>query len=190
MRGNRTPQSLLKERKRYHCTTRLLLYLIYLVAFSPCSNKMPWIHSKKERLLFLLSLLSNRACSSTVISSRETKEASTIKWASFDWVLNMASDKMYLQKVITKNQTPKCVSIFQQSNYERASVAQTPNFIFCSPISPDNCGAVFFVKIYFSFLEMTFLVRPLQYANFHREYYPSCVTSCHEFTLPPVFLST
>ena len=24
----------------------------------------------------------------------------------------MASDKMYLQKVITKNQTPKCVSIF------------------------------------------------------------------------------
>ena len=35
----------------------------------------------------------------------------------------MASDKMYLQKVITKNQTLKCVRIFQQSK-ERVSVAQ------------------------------------------------------------------
>ena len=47
VRGNRTPQSLLRERKRYHCTTRLLLCLVYLVAFSPCSDKMPWIHSRK-----------------------------------------------------------------------------------------------------------------------------------------------
>ena len=51
-----------------------------------------------------------------LFSSRKSKEASTIKWALFNWVLNMASDKMYLQKVITKNQTPKCVSIFPQSN--------------------------------------------------------------------------
>ena len=41
----------------------------------------------------------------------------------------------------------------------------------------------FLVKIYFSFGEMIFFVRPLKYANFHREYYPSCVTSCNEFDL-------
>ena len=41
----------------------------------------------------------------------------------------------------------------------------------------NNCGVIFFVKIYFSFREMTFFVRSLKYANFHREYYPSCVTS-------------
>ena len=35
----------------------------------------------------------------------------------------------------------------------------------------------FFVKIHFRFREMIFLVRPLKYANFHREYIPSCVTS-------------
>ena len=27
-----------------------------------------------------------------------------------------------------------------------------------------------------------FFVGPLKYANFHSEYYPSCVTSCNEFT--------
>ena len=37
---------------------------------------------------------------------------------------------------------------------------------------------------------MIFFVGPLKYANFHREYYPSCVTSCNEYTRPPVFLST
>ena len=35
---------------------------------------------------------------------------------------------------------------------------------------------------------MTFFVRPLKYANFHREYYPSCVTTCNECTEPTVFL--
>ena len=43
-------------------------------------------------------------------------------------------------------------------------------------------------KIYFSFREMTFFVRALKYANFHREYYPSYVTSCNECTRPTVFL--
>ena len=47
-----------------------------------------------------------------------------------------------------------------------------------------------FVKIYFSFREITFFVRSLKYANFHGEYSPSCVTSCDEYTWPPVFLST
>ena len=44
----------------------------------------------------------------------------------------------------------------------------TPTFIFCSPICFNNCGVVFFVKIYFNFLEMTFFVRLLKYANLHR----------------------
>ena len=48
----------------------------------------------------------------------------------------------------------------------------------------------FFVKIYFSFREISFLVRPLKYANFHCECYSSCVTSCNEYTRPPVFLTT
>ena len=46
-----------------------------------------------------------------------------------------------------------------------------------------------FLKRYFRFREMNFFVRPLKYANFHPEYYPSCVTSCNEFTYTPVFLS-
>ena len=37
---------------------------------------------------------------------------------------------------------------------------------------------------------MIFFVWPLKYANFHREYYPSCMTSCNEFSWTPVFLST
>ena len=66
--------------------------------------------------------------------------------------------------------------------------AFTPTFIFCSPICPDNCGVVFFffVKIHFSFQEIIFFVRLLKYANYHREYYPSCVTSCNECTWLPV----
>ena len=47
----------------------------------------------------------------------------------------------------------------------------------------------FFVKINFSFREMIFFVRPLKYANFQPEYYPSCVTSGNEFTWPAVFVS-
>ena len=35
----------------------------------------------------------------------------------------------------------------------------------------------------------SFFVRRLKYANFHPEFYPSCVTSCNEFTYPPVVLS-
>ena len=62
--------------------------------------------------------------------------------------------------------------------------------IFCSPICSSNCGVAFFVKIYFSFREMIFFVRLLKYANFHREYYPSCVTSCNECTRSTVFLWT
>ena len=62
----------------------------------------------------------------------------------------MVSDKMYLQKVITKNQTQKCVSIFPQSNQEWASVTQNSFLLllsyFCSPICPNNCGAVFFLR--------------------------------------------
>ena len=34
---------------------------------------------------------------------------------------------------------------------------------------------------------MIFFVRPLKYAHFHREYYPSCVTSCNDSTWPLAF---
>ena len=37
---------------------------------------------------------------------------------------------------------------------------------------------------------MTFFVRPLKYANFHREHYLTCATLCNDFTWPPAFLST
>ena len=59
------------------------------------------------------------------------------------------------------------------------------NLKYCG--NSNNCGVVFFVKIYFSYRVIIFFVRPLKYANFHREYYPSCVTSCNEYTWPPVF---
>ena len=65
-------------------------------------------------------------------------------------------------------------------------------FIFWSPIYTYNYGVVFLcVWKYISVMEkLFFFVRPLKHANFHREYYPSCVTSCDEYTWPPVFLST
>ena len=64
----------------------------------------------------------------------------------------------------------------------------SPTFIFCNPICPNNFGVVFLWN-YFSFWEISFFVRTLKYADFHLEYYPSCVTSRNEFTWPPVFLS-
>ena len=72
----------------------------------------------------------------------------------------------------------------------RPKLVFTPTFIVCSPICSYNCGVVCFAKIHFSFREMTFFVRPLKYANFQRDYYPSCATSCNNSTRPPAFLST
>ena len=41
----------------------------------------------------------------------------------------------------------------------------TSTLIFCSPICSNSCGVVFFVKIYFSFREMTLFVRLLKYEH-------------------------
>ena len=76
----------------------------------------------------------------------------------------------------------------QTNNGKSPKFVFSPTFIFSSPICPYNCGVFFYVKIYFSFREIIFFVRPLKYANFHREYYQSCVTSCNECTRPTVFL--
>ena len=81
------------------------------------------------------------------------------------------------------------VNMHQTNSGKSPKFVFSPTFIFCSPICPNNCGVVFFGKMYFSFWEISFFVRPLKYANFHPEYYPSCVTSCNEFTWPLVFLS-
>ena len=58
------------------------------------------------------------------------------------------------------------------------------------PIFPKNCGVVFWWKYISVFKKWFFFVRSFKYENFHREYYPSCVTSCNKYTWPPVFLST
>ena len=78
----------------------------------------------------------------------------------------------------------------RQTAASHPKIAVTPPFFFCSPICPKKCGEAFFRKIYFSFREMIFVFRPLIYENFHREYYPSSVTSCNEYTRPPIFLLT
>ena len=57
----------------------------------------------------------------------------------------------------------------RQTEASHPKFAFTPTFIFFSPICSNNCGVVFLEKIYFQFREMTFFVRPLKYANFHRE---------------------
>ena len=44
-------------------------------------------------------------------------------------------------------------------------------------ISDTSFIYIIYIYIYFSFREIIFFVRPFKYANFHREYYPSCVTS-------------
>ena len=74
------------------------------------------------------------------------------------------------------------VSMHQTNSGKSLKFVFSPIFIFCSPICPNNCGVGFFARIYVSLREMTFFVRPLKYENFHPEYYPSCVTSCNEFT--------
>ena len=73
------------------------------------------------------------------------------------------------------------VSMHQTNSGKSPEFVFTPTFIIC------NLWCSFFVKIYFSFREIIFFVRPLKYANFHREYYPSCVTSCNECTGPAYF---
>ena len=80
------------------------------------------------------------------------------------------------------------ISMHQTNSGKSPKFVIPPNFIFCSPICSNNCGVVFFAKIYFR--EIIFFVRLLKYANFHRECYPSCVTSCNECTRPTVFLLT
>ena len=55
---------------------------------------------------------------------------------------------------------------FEKFLVSRPKFAFNLTFVFCSPICPNNCGVVFFVKIYFSSREMIFFVRPLKYANF------------------------
>ena len=72
------------------------------------------------------------------------------------------------------------VSMHQTNSGKSPEFFFTPTFIFCSPICPYNCSVVFLEKIYFSFREIIIFVRPLKYANFHRDYYPSCVASCNE----------
>ena len=44
----------------------------------------------------------------------------------------------------------------RQTSASHPRFAFSPTFIFYSPICPNNCGVVFFAKIYFSFREMIF----------------------------------
>ena len=108
----------------------------------------------------------------------------------------MASDKMHLQKVIKESNAEVCqyfptVQLREDVSIHRTDLryfGKSPKIRFqsyfniCSPICPNNLDAAFFVKIYFSFREMTFLVRPLKNASFHRDYYPSCATLCNKYT--------
>ena len=82
------------------------------------------------------------------------------------------------------------VSMHQTNSGKSTKFVFTPTFLFCSPICSNNCGVVFLQKFILIFEKWFFFVRPLKYANFHREYYPSCVTSCNECTRPTVFLWT
>ena len=82
------------------------------------------------------------------------------------------------------------VTCIRQTKASHPKFAFTPTFKFCNPICSYNCGVVFSWKYILVFEKWLFFVRPLKYANFHREYYSSCVTSCNEFTWPPIFLST
>ena len=75
------------------------------------------------------------------------------------------------------------VSMHQTNSGKSPKFVFSLTFIFCSPICSNN-------NSYFSFREIIVFVRPLKYANFHREYYPSCVTSCIECNKPTVFLWT
>ena len=50
-------------------------------------------------------------------------------------------------------------------NMHQTNSGKSPTFIVCSPICPNNCGVVFWWKYVLVLL--------------HRQYYPSCVTSCN-----------
>ena len=43
------------------------------------------------------------------------------------------------------------VNMHQTNSGKSPKFVFSPIFIFCSPICPNNCGVVFFVKIYISF---------------------------------------
>ena len=51
------------------------------------------------------------------------------------------------------------VSMHQTNSGSHPKFAFTPTFIFCSPMCSNNCVVVFFVKNYFSFREMIFLMQ-------------------------------
>ena len=109
----------------------------------------------------------------------------------YPWFLPVRSPLLRKKSKLTSAKHLRAnVSMRQTNSGKSPKFVFTPTFIFCSPICSNNCGVVFFVKIYFSFRKIIFFVQPLKYANFHRGYYPSCVTSCNECTRPTVFLWT
>ena len=80
------------------------------------------------------------------------------------------------------------VNMHQTNSGKSPKFVFSPTFIFCIPICSNNCGVFFLWKYILVFEKWFFVVRPLKYANFQSEYYPSCVTSCNEFSWPPAFL--
>ena len=54
----------------------------------------------------------------------------------------------------------------RQTAASHPKLSFTPTYTFCSPICPDNFGAVFLVKTYFSFREMIFFSSTAQVCKF------------------------
>ena len=69
----------------------------------------------------------------------------------------------------------------------RSKFVFTPSFIFCSLICSNNGDVVFFVKIYFSFRELTFFYSTAQIRKFSPWI---SLELCDDSTWPPTFLST
>ena len=74
----------------------------------------------------------------------------------------------FRDKICSKENILRANANMHQTNSGKSpKFVFSPTFIHCSPICPNNFGVVFFVKIYFSFWEMSFFVPSLKYANIH-----------------------
>ena len=115
-------------------------------------------------------------------------DAEKFNYTSSNQILN-ESDTLHLIRVADGNPTPN-ITWIRVSNNKAVSFPliisgkQDEGGYRCNASngvgSPDT-------RIVYVFVQSKLISKKIY---FHREYYPSCVTSCNEFTRPAVFLST
>ena len=142
--------------RRNFCSTKIIVYAVLTSKQhnSYQNNKIPkfrviyedLIHTGNDQNSYEIELhIHENACQimfslqrSCLIRAHENYKLARL-WAESHW--------SELRANVSLNQT------------NSGKFVSPPTFIFCNPICSNDCGVVFFVKIYFSFREIIFFAR-------------------------------